>query len=92
MVRFITLAALAAAIAGPASAEGVRVSLASKTPDQIAADVTAAARQVCLRATASETFRVEALDRCVKDTVKSTMAQVKGAMPAAKAGDELAQR
>jgi uncharacterized metal-binding protein len=93
MVRFIALAALAAAaVAAPASAQEVRVSLASKTPEQIQADVASAARSVCLRATATESFRIQAYDRCVKDTVKVSLAKVSGEEMAATDGAKLAQR
>ncbi|MFN3523889.1 MAG: hypothetical protein ACK4YQ_16710 [Phenylobacterium sp.] len=91
MVRFVALAALAAAaVAAPASAQEVRVSLASKTPEQIEADVAAAARAVCLRATATESFRIQAYGRCVKDTKEVTLAKVYGDAPAA--ASALAQR
>ena len=92
MVRFVALAALAAAIAGPASAEGVRVSLVSKSPAQIQADISSAARQVCLRATSTESFRLQAFDRCVKDTVAVSLAQIAGADVAVAKNEELAQR
>jgi len=92
MVRFIALAAVAAAIAAPASAQEVRVSLASKTPEQIQSDVAAAARSVCLRATSTESFRIQAYGRCVKDTVAVTMAKVNGEDMAAAEGAKLAQR
>lgn len=92
MIRFITLAALAASVAAPAMAQDVRVSLASKSPAQIQSDVRSAARSVCLRATASETFRIQAFDRCVKDTLAVTMAKVGDAQLAAAKASTLAQR
>jgi len=92
MVRFVALAALAAAIAGPASAQEIRVSLVSKTPEQIQADIHAAARSVCLRATSTESFRIQAYGRCVKDTEAASMAKVTGEDLAAAEGAKLAQR
>ncbi|WP_374569630.1 hypothetical protein [Phenylobacterium sp.] len=69
------------------------MSLTSKTPEQIQSDITAAARSVCLRATSSESFRLEAYGRCKKDTVKAAMAKVYGAGEmAATDSAKLAQR
>lgn len=92
MVRIIALAAVAAAIAVPASAQEIRVSLASKSADQIEADITAAARSVCLKATASESFRFQAFNTCVKDTVKVSLAKAYGTDVAAVDGSKLLQR
>lgn len=76
MIRFVTVAALAAFAAAPAHANEVRVSLAGKTEAQIQADVTSAARKVCLRATDRESFRLSAYGRCVQDTVQSALEQI----------------
>lgn len=88
MLRTVTLAVLAAAVlSGAANAHEVRISLASKSSEEVKVAVAAAARSVCLSATATETFRVEALNRCVKDTIDATMAQMSGAK-----AEQLAQR
>lgn len=91
MIRLVTLAALAVSVALPASAHEIRVSLASKTPAQIQADINAAARSVCLRATSSETFRVTAFNACVKATVADSLAKASPVLAAAR-GAEIAQR
>lgn len=77
MVRFIALAAVAAAaISAPASAAEIRVSLVGKSDAQIQADVRDAARTVCRRAVQDESFKVEAFRRCLTSTVKVTMDRV----------------
>lgn len=84
MIRTLTLAAMAAvAVAAPASAGEIRVSLAGKSPEQVKAEITSAARAVCLKATASETFRLMALDSCQRDTVAAAVAQIGGTQMAA---------
>jgi uncharacterized metal-binding protein len=92
MIRLTVLAALAAAVALPASAQEVRISLAAKSPAQIESEVRQAARSVCLRATATESFRIQALDRCVKATVAETMAKVSTVELAAHTGMQYARR
>lgn len=77
MIRTVTFAALAAlAVAAPATAAEVRVSLAGKSAAQIDADITKAARAVCLRETAFETLIQDAYGRCVKATVKTAQAKL----------------
>jgi len=81
MIRFVTLAAVAAfAIAAPAAAAPnaaqVRVSLAGKSAAQIDADIAQAARTVCLRETAFETLIQDAYGRCVRATVKTAQAKL----------------
>jgi hypothetical protein len=93
IARIAALAAVAAvSISAPAFAEGVKVSLAGKSAEQIHADIQGAARSVCLRETTSETFRQAAHARCVKSTVEATLQKVGDAELAAMAGIELAQR
>lgn len=76
MIRFAAVAAVAAfALAQPAAAE-VRVSLVGKSDAQIQTEVAAAARTVCLEATARETFRRAAYDACLRDTVKATLTRI----------------
>ena len=92
MLRIVTLAALAAAIAAPAGAAEIRVSTVGKSAEQISAEVSAAARTVCLRETTGETFRLMALDSCQRATVKAALAQISDPQVAAAAGQKLAQR
>ena len=80
MIRFLTLAAVAAVlVASPAAAaESVRVSTVGKTPEQLHADIAVAARKVCLRQIDSgSTFPHDELARCVKSTVAATVVQAK---------------
>ncbi|HMO42434.1 MAG TPA: hypothetical protein PKB04_03740 [Phenylobacterium sp.] len=93
IARIASLAVLAAvAISAPASAQGVKVSLAGKTTTEAHAEIVDAARSVCFRETASETFRQAAHARCVKSTVEATLMKVGDTELAAVAGMELAQR
>ena len=93
MIRTITLAAAAALLVTvPANAASVRVSLAGKSADQIGADIAAAARTVCFKETAFETFRLYALNRCVKDTMKSTLDKLDNPQVSAAATQQLASR
>lgn len=95
MIRTLTLAALAAALlASPAAAQSVRISTAGKTPEQLHADITAAARKVCLhQVSMGVTFPQEEMARCVKSTVASTVSQAKDpALTEVAAKIRLAQR
>lgn len=77
MIRTIALSVVAAiAITAPAHAQSVRVSLAGKTDAQIEAEVAKAARNVCIRATRSETLALDAMSRCVKATQTATLTKV----------------
>jgi hypothetical protein len=76
MIRFVTLAAIAAFAAAPASAHEVRVALTGKSAAQIDADISQAARTVCLRATAQETLVQNAYGRCMKATLKVAQAKL----------------
>lgn len=76
MIRFVTLAAVAAFVAAPASAHEVRVSLAGKSASQIDAELNQAARTVCMRSTAQETLIQNAYGRCVKATLKVAQAKL----------------
>jgi hypothetical protein len=87
MIRILTLAAVAAAlVAGPASAQSVRIQTTGKSAEQLKADVAQAARTVCHRATVGASFPHEMFDACYKATLKDSLAQL--ANPALK----LAQR
>lgn len=86
MIRFVTLAAVAAfAVAAPAYAAPsaqVRVALAGKSAAQIDAEITKAARSVCLRETAFESLIQDAYGRCVRATVKTAQAKLSGVQSA----------
>jgi UrcA family protein len=87
MIRFVTLAAVAAfAVAAPAAAapsvSQVRVSLAGKSAAQLDAEIAQAARSVCLRETAFETLIPDAYGRCVKATLKTAQAKLAAAQSA----------
>jgi len=82
MIRLITLAAVAFMAAAPANAEtaqSVRVSLAGKSAEKIHADIIAASRQVCRRATHFDTFVVETTAHCVKATITAAVVQLNDA-------------
>lgn len=78
MMKLMTLAALATLALAPAAnaAEGVRVSIVGKSSEQIHADIVAAAKKVCARATTGETFFLDAFGRCVKGTVNTALEQL----------------
>lgn len=75
MNRIAILAAAAALIALPASAETIRVSTAGKTPTQVRAEVFQAARKVCQAEVAGYAYRIDAARACVDSTVRATLAQ-----------------
>jgi hypothetical protein len=80
MIRFVTLAAVAAfAVAAPAAAAPaaqVRISLTGKSAAQIDAEIAQAARSVCLRETAFESLMNDAYGRCVRATLKTAQAKL----------------
>jgi hypothetical protein len=75
MNRIVILAAAAALIALPASAESIHVSTAGKTPTQVRAEVFQAARKVCQQDVPGYAYRIEAARACVDNTVRLTLAQ-----------------
>ena len=75
-MRLMLLAATAALAATSANAASIKVSLSGKSAEQARAEVVSAARSVCLRETASETLIVDAYSRCMKATVKASMAKL----------------
>ncbi len=77
MIRIVTIAALAATLAAPAMAgESIRIATAGKSPEQLKAEVTMAARKLCVREIAGATFPIQELDSCRKRTVTATLAQM----------------
>ena len=76
MIRILSaVAAAAALIALPASAQSIRISTVGKTPEQLHSEIVKAAWKVCAMATIDETFRVDAMSQCARDTIKATVAQ-----------------
>lgn len=91
MIRSFVLSTLAVlAVSAPAQAASVKVALVGKSPAQIEADVTLAAKKVCFYETRSETLALDAYGRCVKATTKAAMEQLATAQ--AQAGTTLAAR
>lgn len=76
IIRTLTLAAAAVLVAAaPAAAKSVRISTAGKAPEQVQAEVTKAARGLCLRETFGASFPVDIHRACVRSTVEATMKQ-----------------
>jgi hypothetical protein len=75
MIRIVTLAAVAAFIALPASAQSIRVSTTGKSADQVKMEVTKAAHNLCMFESQGSSFPVDELRACVKNTVNKTLAQ-----------------
>jgi hypothetical protein len=86
MNRIVILAAAAALIALPASAESIHISTVGKSPTQVRDEVFKAAYKLCAQETVGATFRVDEMRACVDSTVRATFAQ------ASDAGLKLAQR
>lgn len=75
MLRLVTLAALAAALAaGPAAAESIRITTAGKSADQVKAEVRKAAVELCRTETAGSHLDFYLQPNCVKATMKSALA------------------
>ena len=86
MIRTLsTLSALVivAAVAGPVSAEEVRVSLTGKDDAAVRSDVIRAADKVCTEAYAGVHGELNELAACVDSAATGAMAQVKAARQAA---------
>jgi hypothetical protein len=75
MIKYITLLAAASALAGPAAAQSLKVSLVGKDPAAIHADITHAANIVCFR-DAQGPLEIYAMRECVADTVKAAEAGI----------------
>jgi hypothetical protein len=75
MNRMLILAAAAAAIALPASAQSIHISTVGKTPEQIRAEVVKAARKLCAVETYGASFPIDEMRACVDATTRATLAQ-----------------
>lgn len=76
MIRILTVAAVAALIASPASAQSARVALEGKSSDQVQADIAKAAKKVCTQAVVGASFPREMYASCFKYAVKTANAQL----------------
>jgi hypothetical protein len=76
MTRIAIAAAFAAALAAPAwAADSIHIPTAGKSPEQIKAEVSAAAHKLCLREVETATFPIQEMAACMKQTVAATFAQ-----------------
>jgi len=92
MIRILTVAAVAALIAAPASAQSVRVPVAGKTTEQLHADITKAAKKVCSQAVVGASFPREMYASCFKHAVADAVAKANDPALADVAGIKLASR
>ncbi len=78
MIRILTVAACAAALAAPAfAADAVHIQTAGKSPEQLHAEITKAAKSICSFAIQGATFPREEMTACMKGTVAAAVAQAK---------------
>jgi hypothetical protein len=80
MIRTATSLLILAALAGTASAEEIRVSLAGKSPQAIHAEIKAAAVTVCRRAYGEARVGMDEMSGCIRAAVSDAEAQVRTAM------------
>jgi hypothetical protein len=78
MIRILTIAAAAALLAAPATAQTVKISLAGKSQDQVQADIAKAAKKVCNAATVGASFPREMYASCFKAAVADANAKLGG--------------
>lgn len=76
MIRLLTIAAVAALIATPASARSIKIDIAGKSNAEVQASLASAVRKVCVSAAAHATFRHQAYAACVKETAAAANAQL----------------
>ncbi|MFC3080125.1 hypothetical protein ACFODL_18645 [Phenylobacterium terrae] len=81
MMKIIAVAALAAAVAAPAFAGDIRVSVAGKSRAQVEAELNAAVRRVCLREIEGQTLKLDAFGRCVDAGRDAALAQLERTSP-----------
>ena len=91
MIRILTVAAVAALIAAPASAQSARVATAGKSTQELHVAIAAAAKKVCRQATIGASFPHQMYESCYKHAVKDAVAKVGSAELARAAGMELAE-
>lgn len=83
MTRIFALAAVAALIAAPASAQSARIDLTGKSTAQVQADITKAAKKVCAQAIVGASFPREMYDSCFKHAVADANAKLGSQLAAA---------
>jgi len=76
MIRILTVAAVAALIAAPASAQTARVSLVGKSNEQVQVEITKAAKKVCTQAVIGASFPREMYASCFKHAVADANAKL----------------
>jgi hypothetical protein len=84
MIRILTVAApfaaivAAALVAGPAAAaDSIHIPTAGKSPEQLHADITKAAKSICGLAVQGATFPREEMAACMRGTVAAAVAQAR---------------
>jgi hypothetical protein len=75
MTRMLILAAAAALVSLPASAQSIRISTVGKTPDQVRTEVFEAANRLCAVATYGASFPVDEMRACVDFTTRAALGQ-----------------
>jgi hypothetical protein len=83
MTRIFALAAAAALIAAPASAQSAKVALTGKSNTEIQADIAKAAKKVCNQATVGASFPQQMFESCFKYAVTQANAKLSSQMAAA---------
>lgn len=74
MLKILSLiAVIAAAVAGPASAEGIAVKVKGRPTTVVKAEINQAARQVCKTAIKTDPFDYDTVDRCVFDSASAAL-------------------
>ena len=90
MIRTTSTLLILALLAGTASAQKVRVSLAGKSSQAINAEIQAAAAKVCRSAYSDAYVSLSEMNGCVRAAVEDAQAQVKAAAMASNARIDLA--
>jgi hypothetical protein len=87
MIRITTAALLGLAlVAGSAQAQDYKVNVVDKSPAQIKAAITSAARKACRDAYEGDWFSPYVQQDCVRETVQKADAELSGAAVAQSAG------
>jgi hypothetical protein len=75
MHRIVLLAAAAALIALPASAQSIRISTVGKSPAQVRNEVYKAAYKLCAANAYGSTIWIDEMRACADGTTRATLAQ-----------------
>lgn len=92
MIRLFAIAAVAALIAAPASAQSMRIATNGKSTEQLHVDITKAAKKVCNQAVVGASFPREMFASCYKHAVADAVSRANDPALATVAGIKLAQR